>query len=1095
MAKSNRVRVGEIMDVLRDALGPYVLAQFKARYRGKYLQEMEYLLYELNRPQHLPDEAAALEKLDIQSWLNLMNRKWNEVFRDKLSQTERNYISELRDARNKWAHQNAFSNDNAYRAADTAIRLLQAIGADKQAQAANVHAQQLLRQRFDRDAQKSARQSAALDDVLRTTTAGLKPWRLAIQPHEDVTSGRYTQAEFALDLSDVVQGKAAPEYGDAKEFFRRTYLTTGLKDLLVTGFQRLNGQGGDPVVQLQTNFGGGKTHSMLALYHLFGGAVKLEDLPQEADDIRGRIGAVNDSITARPAVIVGTAFDANEPRVHDDCTTYTLWGEIAWQLGGVKAYELVSNADIDRISPGSDTLRQLLENYGPALIIMDELIAFVRNLYGASVRPSAGSFDSVLTFMQALTEAVKRSSNSMLLVSIPASEAEVGSKGGKAALESLTKTIGRIESVWKPVSATESFEIVRRRLFSEVTDHAARDAVLSAFLDMYKQNSREFPAGAAEGEYYRRMQQAWPIHPELFARLYEDWSSLEHFQRTRGVLRLMAAVIHQLWTDHDQSLMIMPASMPLWKAKVRDEMLKYLPDGWPPVVDADIDGPDSKPFELDREVPQLGQHQASRRVARAIFVGSAPSVAAQNVRGIEEVRIRLATAQPGEKTAPFNDALRRMSSRLTYLYSDGSRYWYDTRPTVNRMAEDRARNLPEDEVHREAVGRLYSEEWSRDDFWAAHVAPETSADVADEARVRVVVLDPDAVHHKLGEESQAQQAARDILGNRGNTPRYYRNMLVFIAADKGNAEAWKNAVRDYLAWKSIDEQREELNLDVHQSKQVASALEEKEKTLLSRLQETYCWLIVPTQEDPKGPIDCQAHRIRGRESFYERAAKRLDREGLLIRRWSPDILRTELETVLWREEPHLGIKQLWEYLASYCWLPRLCDEKVLLEAIQDGVRRMDAPFAYATGVKDDGSYRGLALGQLVEPYFDDSELIVKPETAAEELAAQQPAQQIHQPGPSPEAASPLSEAAVTPAAPQPKARYYGRVALDPQRVNRDAGCIVEEVIQHLTSLTDTQVKITLEISARRPTGFDEATVRTISENSLTLKFDEHGFEE
>lgn len=1091
MAKSNRVRVEEIMNILRDALGAYVLPRFKARYRGKHLQEMEYALYELNRPQRLPDDATALEKLDVQSWLNLMNRRWNEAFRDKLSQTERNYISELRDARNKWAHQSAFGNDDAYRIADTAARLLEAIGADKEAAAARKHANELLRQRYDRDAEKSRRQPVSLDEVPRTTAAGLKPWRLVIRPHSDVLSGHYTQAEFAADLAQVVQGKAAIEYRDAKEFFRRTYLTQGLKDLLVTGFQRLRGQGGDPVVQLQTNFGGGKTHSMLALYHLFGGEVQLGDLVG-AEDIIERISQVDDPIVARRAVIVGTAFDANEPRVHKNCTTYTLWGEIAWQLGGAEAYKLVANGDMGRISPGSDTLLKLLENHGPALIIMDELIAFVRNLYGASERPSAGSFDSVMSFMQSLTEAVKRSSDSMLLVSIPDSETEIGGEGGKAALESLTKTIGRIEAVWKPVSATEGFRIVRQRLFSEVEDPAARDAVLSAFHGMYKQNSGDFPAGAAEGDYHRLMGQAYPIHPELFARLYEDWSSLERFQRTRGVLRLMAAVIHQLWTDNDQSLMIMPASIPLWKAKVRDEMLRYLPDGWPPIVDADIDGADSKPFELDRQVSTLGQHQASRRVARAIFVGSAPSVAAQSVRGIEEVRIRLATVQPGEKTAPFTDALHRMSNLLTYLFSDGSRYWYDTRPTLNRIAQDRAQNIPSDEVHREAVKRLYAEKRRRDDFAAAHVAPETSADVADEAQARVVVLDPSQGHHQRG-DSEAQKAARNILENRGSAPRYYRNMLVFIAADKSKAEAWGKSIREYLAWKAIDEQREELNLDMRQNRQVASTLKRTEETLLNQLQETYRWLIVPTQPDPKGSIDFQAYPISGRESFYERAAHRLKKEDLLIQRWSTGGLCTELDRVLWHSQKHLSIKELWDYLARYCYLPRLPNSDVLLDVIRDGVRSEDAPFAYATAVKDDDSYSELALGPAVVPCFDGSGLIVKPEVAKEQLAAQRPAGQTFIPEPNPTAES---DSRPQPAAPaKPKTRYYGRVALDPQRVNRDVPGIVEEVIRHLTGLTGADVKISLEISGRRPSGFDEATVRTISENSRTLKFEEHGFEE
>ena len=1098
MAKTKRVRVEEIMDALKDGLGPYVLARYKARYRGKYLQEMEMVLYEAKgRSQRLSDEAAALQRLDVQAWLNLMNHRnnWHEAFGGKLGQTERNYVFELRNARNRWAHQKSFDNDAAYRVADTATLLLKAIGAEKQARLTDVHAQELLRERYERAARRSVKQSVSPEDAMRTTKAGLKPWRLVIQPPEDVTRGRYAQAQFALDLSNVVQGKAAVEYGDAKEFFRRTYLTQGLQDLLVTGFRRLGGQGGDPVVQLQTNFGGGKSHSMLALYHLFGGEIGLSDLA-EAEDIIKRIDGAADDITANRAVIVGTAFDANQPRIHDHCTTYTIWGEIAWQLGGGEAYELVADADMGRISPGSDTLLKLLENHGPALIIMDELIAFARNIYGAAERPSAGSFDSVMTFMQSLTEAVKRASDAILLVSLPASKTEVGGAGGEEALEALAKTLGRIEAVWKPVSATESYEIVRRRLFSEVGDPAARDAVLSAFLDMYRQKSREFPSGLTEGEYHRRMRQTYPIHPELFARLYEDWSTLEHFQRTRGVLRMMAAVIHQLWTDDDHSLMIMPASIPLWAPKVREEMVKYLPGNWPAIVDADVDGVGSKTYELDQDVPSLGKFMASRRVARAIFVGSAPSVVGQSLRGIEEIRIRLGTVQPGEPIAPFNDALGRMSKRLAYLYSDGSRHWYDTRPTVNRLALDRAQAISEDDVQREAERRLRAVQAGRGDFAAAHVAPETSGDIVDEPRARVVVLNLDETHHRRGGESDAQKAARDILENRGSAQRYHRNMLVFIAPDKINAEAWKNALREHLAWTWIDGEREELNLDVRQGKQVVSALARTEETAQSRLNETYSWLIVPTQSDPKGKIDFAADLIKGQESFYERASQRLKRDMTLIRRWSPDHLRDKLNEYLWGEQAHLELRQLWTYFTDYCYLPRLYDEKALLEAIAAGVGRLDAPFGYATGINDDDSYSGLAMGQIIKPYFDGNDLIVRSDIARKQLAerAAQTGQTV-QPFAAPtKDAPPQGPADETPAPPKPKTRYYGQVKLDPRRVNRDMSQIVNEVIEHLTSLTDAEVDITLNISSRRPSGFDESVVRTVSENSRTLKFGEHGFE-
>jgi len=1096
MAKSNRDRIGDVMDALRVGLAPFVLREYKQYHKGKqYLQEIELTLNTSSySPPYLPDEATAIEKVDIQGWLNLMVRQW-EVFKTRLGKSERSYAEELRDARNKWAHQEAFTNDEAYRVADTATRLLEAVSASKLAQLTREIATELLRLRFDAEQKQSQKKSTPIDEqAITTTTHGLRPWRLVVKPHPDVASGRYIQAEFAADLAQVIQKKADPEYGDPKEFFRRTYLTEGLLDLLVTGVRRLTGQGGDPVVQLQTSFGGGKTHSMLALYHLLGGENGFSEIPG-GEHISSRVGDIDDRLEARRAVVVGTDFSATEPRVYADATIHTLWGEIAYQIGGVDAYRMVEKADLAGMNPGADTLLTVFEKYGPVLVIIDELVAFARNLYGME-RQSGGTFDSVMSFFQSLTEAVKRSSDSMLLVSIPESNMEIGGEGGKASLDILAKTIGRIESVWKPVTATESFEIVRRRLFSDELDYASRDAVLHAFREMYAGNSGEFPSGVGEGDYYRRMQEAYPIHPELFARLYEDWSTLDRFQRTRGVLRLMATVIHRLWSDNDQSLLIMPSSIPLFSGTVRNEMLRYLPENWSTIVDVDIDGLESKPYQLDSTIPTLGQYTASRRVARAIFVGSAPSVAGQSVRGVEEVRIRLATVQPGEQLAIFNDALRRMSNQLTYLYSDGSRYWYDTRPTVNRMAQDRAQNIHSDSVYQEAIDRLRAVKFRREDFTASHVAPQNSGDVADEWRARVVVLDPSFGHKKGNVPSEAQRKVEEILLNRGNSPRLYRNMLVFIAPDANDAEAWEKSLRDYLAWKSIRDDAEQINLDAHQRKQVETNCQSAEKTLLIRLQETYSWLIVPVQPDPTGPIEYQAHRISGQDGFYDRAVRKLRQSEMLIPRWSPDNLRIELDRYLWRDQLHLGVKQLWEFLARYCYLPRLYNEEVLIQAITDGVIRPDAPFGYATLLGADGVYKGLIFGTPnAKLYFDDKSVLVRPEVAQVQLDSQN--QQMSQPAPIPPTYRPATSSNMPSTPPKPKliTRYHGTISLNAQRANKEMGVIVEEIIQRLTSLTGTDVTITLEISAERPSGFDEVTMRTVNENSRTLKFKSHDFEE
>jgi hypothetical protein len=708
-----------------------------------------------------------------------------------------------------------------------------------------------------------------------------------------------------------------------------------------------------------------------------------------------------------------------------------------------------------------------------------------------------------MSFVQSLTEAVRRSSDSLLVVSIPQSRIEIGGEGGQETLNILSHIVGRMEAVWRPITAIESFEIVRRRLFASDVDYAARDAVLDAFAAMYYDNRGDFPSTVSEREYLERMRAAYPIHPELFDRLYQDWSTLDRFQRTRGVLRLMAAVIHELWARGDQSLLILPGTLPLDAASVRNELLRYLPETWSGVTDADIDGPESRPSQIDNNVPTLGKYTACRRVARSIFIGSAPSVTAQTVRGVEEVRIRLATVQPGEPVPVFGDALKRMSNQLTYLYTDGSRYWYDTRPTVNRLARDRAQNVSPDVVNQDIVARLKKISRTRD-FDGAHVAPLQTSDVIDEPQARVVILHPDHSHKRTNGDSEALRFAQKVLEERGNSPRIYRNMLVFIAADQGDAEALKEAVREYLAWLSIRDDEEQLNLDAQQRKQVQAQLARTLETVEHRLMETYSWLLMPYQPEPIGEIEWQTARISGDESFYLRAARKLHQSEALIPAWSPDNLRMELDRFnLWGEYGYVGLKQLWEYFARYCYLPRLLDDSVLQNAVRDGINRLDAPFAYATGVAADGRYTGLAFRSASSIYFDDASVLVHPDGAQHQINEDQARADAAK------TAAELREgelvASVQPTKPrtEPKTdihipptltRYYGSVAIDPQRVNREIGLIVEEVIQRLTSLTGCEVEINLEIGARRSEGFDEATVRTINENSRTLKFGSHGFE-
>ena len=918
----------------------------------------------------------------------------------------------------------------------------------------------------------------------------LTPWREVVTPHPDVAAGRYNQAEFAADLAAVVEGNTTPEYQDPKEFFARTYLTEGMRRLLISTVQRTSGKGGEPIVQLKTAFGGGKTHTMLALFHLLGRKVSINEM-EGTETIIADAG-VSELPQARLVVIAGTSLNPAQARQINGITVRTLWGDIAAQLGGQDGYAIVRTADEKGVAPGGNDLVAVLKQFGPTVILIDELIAYARNIYGVNGLP-AGSFDSNMTFVQSLTEAVKRSGQSQLVATIPESVIEIGGEGGQAALERIGNTFSRLEDVWRPVGALEGFEIVRRRLFSPIKDEPTRDAVCREFIQFYGENPSDFPAECREAAYLDRLRQAYPIHPELFDRLYNDWSTLERFQRTRGVLRFMAAVIHRLWVNDDRSRLILPGSIPLDAPRVREELLRYLPDGWNAVVDNDVDGADATPRTIDGENPRFGEISASRRVARAILMGSAPHVQQQTVRGIEDVRIRLGVAQPGESVAVFNDAIGRLANRLTHLYTSSGRYWYDTQPNLRRTMEDRAVNLEPEEVETEIIRRLRRIQ-GRGDFRAVHPCP-SSGDVPDEPEARLVILSPKTGHRATDQNSPAHIAATEILGKRGDIPRAYRNMLIFIAPDVEHWSPLESEVRRYLAWGSIVEDADALNLDAHQRSEAGRGKTRSNETVDMRLNEAYCWLLVPTQ-DGTNPIEWEATRMSGpQENPVAKAVQRVQSDEQLIREWSPALLRRELDRWLWKEKPHISLKRVWECLATYLYLPRLRNSDVLLTTVREGIRTRQ--FGYANNVQDDEKYSGLQFENVTGSiYLDEQSVLVKPDVASRQLLAE-PDPDPYKPGPSPPIPpepTPGPDPTPTPTPNRPK-RFYGSVKLDPVRASRDAQNVINEVVQHLSGLSNTNVKVTIDIEAAFAEGVPEEVQRILTENCRTLNFTTQEFEE
>ena len=606
---------------------------------------------------------------------------------------------------------------------------------------------------------------------------------------------------------------------------------------------------------------------------------------------------------------------------------------------------------------------------------------------------------------------------------------------------------------------------------------------------------------------------AYPIHPEVFDRLYEDWSSLDNFQRTRGVLKLMAKVIHRLWKDNDKDPLIMPGSFPLQDADTRNEVIYYLPQGWDPVVERDVDGERAETTEIENRDTRLGAVQACRRSARAIFLGSAPSTANQMVRGLELERVVLGVAQPGQQVGVYRDALRRLGDRLHYLNSGNNRFWFDTRPNLRREMEERKRRFQDKEDVFPAIRERVQRGFASGVFGGTHVFT-ASSDIPDDWQLRLVVLPPDAAFSRSG-QSLAIDRANEILKNRGDQPRFKQNRLIFLAADYDSVSRLKDQVRSTLAWQSIvnDIKEMKLNLDQFQSRQASKSLDDANEALRRMIRETYKWLLAPMQEarPGKGLSEIQWEHFPvnpGAQNLSQEIERVLKENELLITEWAPIHLATLLKTWFWKD----GVREtnalnVWQQSCQQLYLPRLRDDTVFQATLAAGSDSRDF-FGFAQG-KEDDRYLGFTYGKRTSPFFDSSLILIEAVTAAGYAEAQRAAEEAAKPNATEttatatEGATSRAEDSARPtystggnATPQAtKKHFFGSIELDAIQAKKQFADLVDEVVLQFTSRPGVKVRIAVEIQAEAGTGFDDGLQRSVKENCNVLRFKSAEFEE
>ena len=619
---------------------------------------------------------------------------------------------------------------------------------------------------------------------------------------------------------------------------------------------------------------------------------------------------------------------------------------------------------------------------GPCVILMDEIVNYARN----------ADLDTISSFFQNLTEAVNRRNDVALIVTLPVSTTEAGGDRGVEAMAVLENLLNRVQAVTQVAQATndEAFAVVRRRLFQEDFDQAGRQETCQAFYRMYQRNASDYPQEARETRYAERLRQCYPIHPEIFDRLYEDWSSYHQFQRTRGVLRTMAHAISWLCADDDRSPLIMPGNLPFSETSINEEFVRLLGPQWDAVM-GEVDRDNSRTHAIDLQKPERfgSVGGAARRAARTVFLGSATQNA---VRGVTARQINLGVVMPGHGAAVYFEAVQAMDGELYHFYrSNDGRYYFDSEENLNKVANDRAAELTIEQVDAEIIRRL--NEFNQGNPSRAVVAcPESPSRVPDHDYVQLVILRPDQSNpSRSADRDTASETAKLFLSYCADDVRRSRpNTLLFLAASSDGVREMRTIARRFIAWDSIiNGPRRLSNLTGDRRSQSNEQQKTADSGLQTSLSHAYRWTMAPSQPDPQNAsYDTDNWRqITPQPDVAANALQRFVSDDLLADPLAPDALGRRLQERFWndpRPRYHATIDELWAQLTRNVHLGlRIRNRQVLEQCLAKGLT--SGIFARADRYDDQtGQYVNLSLGldedQVVRSAqtLNGSTLIVEP---------------------------------------------------------------------------------------------------------------------
>ena len=639
---------------------------------------------------------------------------------------------------------------------------------------------------------------------------GLPAWFYVVVPQSDIRDGVLDESIFAANIEEVASGTAPVVYQDIRYFFECTYVTEGIKELIRRVVQALNGQESqNRVISLQTGFGGGKTHSLISLYHVVKDSSTFKRLDTASSILEPQDMPQFDH--ARVAVFTqNTVSVVDGHKVSDDIITHTLWGELAWQLGGREGYERVRNADIQMVAPTAQDIKPIIEGASPALILIDELADYCNRASGKVVG-SGTLFTQTNSFIQTLTEVVASVPKTVLICTLPASAREVASSEiGQEILSALETRVVRVGSSVKPVDDEEIYEVVRRRLFDRITNYDVIEQVARKYKDMYHNRRDSLPAEADRVAYVERIKKSYPFHPELIDLFHIRWGSDSKFQRTRGVLRLLASIVKDLWSRKSSlagtQALIQTSDVRLENLPtLQSQITSLMGSQWDSVMHADVFGTISNAYKLDEQ--NVGNHIGEYHLATAVTTTVLmASIGSSSQRGLTLKQLKLCLLKPDAfQHIDIDSTVNQLENVVHYMYKSSiggeQSFWFQSKPNINILVNQAKGDVKEEEVNAEIM-RMVKQ--SVVNLGQVKVLVDPTGDVPEQKQLTFVVMHPKYTVAAGGDVSgSAQYAIKQIAQMKGSSQRVYRNTMLFLVCSEAGKAALSMKLREYLACDKI----------------------------------------------------------------------------------------------------------------------------------------------------------------------------------------------------------------------------------------------------------------------------------------------------